>query len=359
MIRNITHENIHSGLSGLRSDEKWTDMLNFRSQNKKTTVIPPKFSLLDCDFRGHTIARGQGEHNYVFGGRHSFGCVIGNELHHYTLWRLSQRYLRTYSSRSEQSQRLNVRGSYTGTTPLKLRLTYVAGRLVADFNVPKPAPTIATPPIDFGCDCACDNEIKITGVVTNSANGLPIAGATLIWSRFGHAQWSLVTNALGQYSFSGLPGTYSVVIAKTGFNSVTISRTLSVTQHFANALLLNLVLPPPILCSSTANSGGSGYQIIAVTLGSSFGTVTLNYEAYSVPDRFVVKYGGVVVIDTGYRGITSYNTDLAALNLPPVTGPGLGTATFVKTSTDPTATVEVYGPLPGTAWNFTLSCPVP
>jgi hypothetical protein len=101
-----------------------------------------------------------------------------------------------------------------------------------------------------------------------------------------------------------------------------------------------------------------------ITLGNNLGTVTLNYNASSVPDRFVVIYNGVVVIDTGYRGGSTYqsqlNSALADYNLPPspIVGIGAGSASFFKNSSVPTATVEVYGPLPGTAWNFTLGCPV-
>jgi hypothetical protein len=120
----------------------------------------------------------------------------------------------------------------------------------------------------------------------------------------------------------------------------------------------DIVIEPGIACATAASSGGQGFQEITVTLGTGTGTVQLNYNAIGVPDRFVVKWNGNTVIDTGYRGNSSYDSALAALGLPPVEGPGAGTVTFEKTSAFPVnATVEVYGPLPGTAWSFTLGCP--
>jgi hypothetical protein len=100
-------------------------------------------------------------------------------------------------------------------------------------------------------------------------------------------------------------------------------------------------------------------------LGSGTGIVTLTFNAFAIPDRYVVTYNGVVVIDTGYRGArsqsrqTELNAALAARGLPPSTivGPGIGSASFLKTSSVAYATVQVYAPMPGTAWNYTLSCP--
>ena len=119
-------------------------------------------------------------------------------------------------------------------------------------------------------------------------------------------------------------------------------------------------IPDVIQCNSSASfSGGAAMPSVnIVALGSNLGDVTLTFQAFGVPDRFVVKYGGEIVIDTGYRGSATYNSQLAALGLTPVVGPGSGTATFNKTSTEPYATVEVYGPFRGTAWNFSMSCPV-
>lgn len=127
-----------------------------------------------------------------------------------------------------------------------------------------------------------------------------------------------------------------------------------------------VTLPPTIPCgTSTTYSGGEGFPTEnIINLGSSLGTVTLTYDAFSIPDKFQVFFDGVKVIDTGYKGDTSQqsalDSALAAMGLPSetITTPGSGTATFSKGTATTTATVRVYSPLAGTSWNYTLSCPV-
>lgn len=112
-------------------------------------------------------------------------------------------------------------------------------------------------------------------------------------------------------------------------------------------------------------SGGESFPTeISVILGSDLGTVTLNFNAIGVPDKFIVMFDGVEVINTGYRGDAgqqaTLDAALAARGLPPETiaGGATGTASFVKSTATVTATVLVYAPISGTAWDFNLSCPV-
>ncbi len=148
----------------------------------------------------------------------------------------------------------------------------------------------------------------------------------------------------------------------------------------------------PILECGEANtfSGGQSYPSEqSILLSSDTGQVTLSYQAFTVPDRFIVIWDGNVVIDTGYVGGTNYNTNgttqrdnfKTSLNgkidpitnttypdpinfpddgFPRVTSPGSGTASFNKTLASPTiCKTSVYGPMSGTEWNYTLGCPVP
>lgn len=145
---------------------------------------------------------------------------------------------------------------------------------------------------------------------------------------------------------------------------------------------------PPIECGvSSTYSGDQGYPITqSVILGSDTGIVNYSFDAYNVPDRFIVKWDSNVVIDTGYRGgsnydfgganRTSFTIDLTSkvdpitlvaypdlINYPDdgyprVTSPGNGTTSFNKNLASPTlAIVDVYAPLGGTAWEFLMSCP--
>lgn len=103
-----------------------------------------------------------------------------------------------------------------------------------------------------------------------------------------------------------------------------------------------------------AASGGIGVSEYTVDLGTATGLVTLNFDAFTVPDIFIVEYDGAEVINTGYRG-TSGTYDGVAVT---VAGPGAGSASFTKTTSNPTScTVRVEAPFTSTAWNFDLSCP--
>lgn len=117
---------------------------------------------------------------------------------------------------------------------------------------------------------------------------------------------------------------------------------------------------PVVACDvATSYSGGTGFASYAITLGTATGTVTLTYQAYNVPDRWRVVWNGVEVVNTGFRGHPANDPALNAAGYPSVVGPGTGSITFSKGSAYPTdAIVYVDAPLSGTAWDFTLSCPV-
>ena len=102
--------------------------------------------------------------------------------------------------------------------------------------------------------------------------------------------------------------------------------------------------------------------IYAFDVGSSIGVVTLQVDAGSIPDKFVVRFDGQKVIDTGYRGDSDLQAELySALSdqgaLPElIVGSGQGTFTFAKNSSVTQVIVEVYAPLAESQWSFTLSC---
>jgi hypothetical protein len=139
--------------------------------------------------------------------------------------------------------------------------------------------------------------------------------------------------------------------------------------------------------TSSSFSGGVAYPTTqSVTLGTDTGTVVLNYNAQTAPDRFIVEWNGNVVIDTGYRGGSQYDfgggsrsaftstltgdIDPITLNTypdlttypddgyPRIVGIGMGTASFVKNlASDTFATIKVYAPMSSTAWSYTMNCP--
>lgn len=134
--------------------------------------------------------------------------------------------------------------------------------------------------------------------------------------------------------------------------------------------ILNLTsCPIGIACGAESSySGGESFPTeVDIILGDDLGTVSLHADPFSIPDKFIVEYpkgSGIIVINTGYIGDSSYQSALdaalASRGLPPETiaGPGPIDTSFVKSGTDAVATVRVYAPLDGTSWNFILSCPV-
>jgi hypothetical protein len=123
-----------------------------------------------------------------------------------------------------------------------------------------------------------------------------------------------------------------------------------------------------------------------VILGTDTGTSYLTYNSYDIPDRIIVTYDGSVVIDTGYRGHSDYNfggisralfnasltglvdpistntyPDFATYSddgYPLITSGGIGGDSFIKANAAPSdAYVDMYVPMSGSIWEFTIGCP--
>jgi len=135
-----------------------------------------------------------------------------------------------------------------------------------------------------------------------------------------------------------------------------------------------------VACSLESEySGGPSFPTeITVQLGSQTGLVRLEFATSSRPDKFEVWIGGSKVIDTGYVGDTSRQSELdaalAALSLPPevITQRSGNNSTvaadwaspltrdrafFLKSVPNSFAVVKVFAPLASTAWRFSLECP--
>tara|TARA_R110000803_G_C11934923_1_gene315846 strand:- start:78 stop:797 length:720 start_codon:yes stop_codon:yes gene_type:complete len=145
-------------------------------------------------------------------------------------------------------------------------------------------------------------------------------------------------------------------------------------------------------------SGGTVYPAtFLLQFGAGTGTVTVNSNALTIPDRMIIEYNGEVAIDTGYRGgsapsctgtcyfydygganRTDFTDSLTGLTdpitntvypdivtsgfapdgYPYVTYPGTMTNTFEKNAYFISqAILKVYGPMGGTFWTIDVSCP--
>tara|TARA_R110000868_G_scaffold81743_1_gene231165 strand:- start:22963 stop:23397 length:435 start_codon:yes stop_codon:yes gene_type:complete len=124
-------ENIHTGLSGLKDDNKWSDMLNFRSVNRRTTAINRKLEMFQRDCGLHSLFRGYDNRIYAIGSKSSFGFIAGEdtEKSNFKLWRVTQRYNSPRNERSPSTQTLTIRGNYTGSQAKRIRVVFVKTKL--------------------------------------------------------------------------------------------------------------------------------------------------------------------------------------------------------------------------------------
>jgi hypothetical protein len=154
--------------------------------------------------------------------------------------------------------------------------------------------------------------------------------------------------------------TLTATPTKTPTQTPTQTKTQTPTQTQTPTATPYTIITGTGVCDIAVNggTGGRGYFEYTIQLGFGTGSINFTYDAYTVPDQFQVYYNGSLVIDTGFRGSTSYNAQLNALGYPNVSGPGSGSASFTKSSALPeTALVVITAPLTGTAWEFLMGCP--
>jgi hypothetical protein len=103
-----------------------------------------------------------------------------------------------------------------------------------------------------------------------------------------------------------------------------------------------------------ANDGGQGvtvdnWDISMLPSGTEF---DIRFYTYNIPDKIVVSYNGSVVLDTGWRGSSSYDGD--SMYPGGIEGPGAGQedGIFTKVTGVDTFEVTVFGPQSGTAWEY-------
>ena len=140
-------------------------------------------------------------------------------------------------------------------------------------------------------------------------------------------------------------------------------------------------------CNVAYETGGFGVFNFPINLGSAQGTVTVEYQSYAIPDKFVLTWDSGSQIHTytsgtgngnggGFVGAqahlsalqaTTGNSSATLTTLPQgiYTGTsgsqgqsgGRGRFTFNKNASSGTAVMTVYAPLSGTGWWFSVSCP--
>ncbi|MEE6129627.1 PKD domain-containing protein [Chryseobacterium arthrosphaerae] len=212
--------------------------------------------------------------------------------------------------------------------------------------------TMGTPIYDY-----VNNQAVVNFKVTNTGAGQITAYQ---WN-FGDGHTSNAVpdaNGMVAHLFSITPNentTYHVTL------NVIAENTGCSTQVPLNVELSGLQLVP---CSDNFNyNGNSGAYEYNIDFGTDTGIAGINYDAISVPDRFVIEWNGQKW-DSGFVGSSSFNGSLINAGVSPsdihTANPsnGSGQLTFNKNTPTPRfAKVTVYAPLKGTAWRVSGICP--
>jgi hypothetical protein len=161
---------------------------------------------------------------------------------------------------------------------------------------------------------------------------------------FGQKTWSLVppNNILPpNLSLDPLTGIISGTPQTTGEFKINLSVSDSCGSG-SNAtaeieIFVSQVGSSFLPCGGTANSGGYGRFNYIVDLGTSNGQFSFSANARGIPDRFVLRFGNTILLDTGFF---SYGFS----------------QTFTKSTTQRWLTIETDAPDNQTWWSFNVSC---
>lgn len=119
-------------------------------------------------------------------------------------------------------------------------------------------------------------------------------------------------------------------------------------------------------CGSSFNfNGGESFPYtVGIYIGGGTGQVNINYNAQSVPDKFILRESGIERDNSGYRGSAAYQPMLDAnlisrgLPIEPIVGTGIGTIYYYSATPMDWVFVDVYAPLPNTQWSFSVTCQI-
>jgi len=117
---------------------------------------------------------------------------------------------------------------------------------------------------------------------------------------------------------------------------------------------------------SASYSGDADTKHLDIDFGTNIGVAGVTHTLTGTPSRFILKYNGSVVGDTGYIGLnstTNYNDLIAAgvdaadikltLPLDGLVDNGTGDLLFSKNTSEGSAILSVYSPLAGNTWSLT------
>ena len=179
----------------------------------------------------------------------------------------------------------------------------------------------------------------------------------------------------------------------------TITPTLTLTPTITQTPSISITTTPtPTITPTNATFCGAiidynGPEVYPYSLNVNIGTninksITFEYSAYTIADRFILHYNDNMIYDTNYIGSFVYDygqmyresftehlmdkidpitglqypntnaTNCAPDGYPYVNSPNEGAFNYVKTSTTEIIKVEVYSCAPLNIWTFKVNCPI-
>lgn len=178
--QDITREDIHSGISNLRNDSKWSDVLDFRFCNNRTRLVPPLVQIQRIHNAGlHTLIKGPHNSHMAIGSGQSYQMrYLDNGLQLSPLWEVKKSFQGDDTGRDTKEFDLLVQGRYTGSAPKKYIVTLLDGEVaVVEDEVTGPVVPDINPVIEWEDDVNCDLD---TGVASAGAYELSPDGNYLL-----------------------------------------------------------------------------------------------------------------------------------------------------------------------------------
>lgn len=129
------------------------------------------------------------------------------------------------------------------------------------------------------------------------------------------------------------------------FTGLSTGRTYTVYVKDANECIgqSTFFLSNPIQCNTQSGSGGQGTTFVTQILGTIAGSVSIDYQMYTIPDQMEVYYNDALVASTS--GLVSGGGRLTFNYTPLAGGPY-------------SCIIRMNAPNSGTAWDFIAYCPV-
>jgi len=138
-VQEFSREAIHTGISNLSVDAKWSDVRDFRFANNRTNIVPPLVSVYKEPGQFHTLLSGPNNSHYLIGSKCSYQVRdFSGDLGLAPLWELTHKFNGNKRARDSWEYQLFVQGRYTGSTPKQVTATLLfSEEELAEFEASK------------------------------------------------------------------------------------------------------------------------------------------------------------------------------------------------------------------------------